>query len=117
MKFHVVNVSRRLITPQRFLLSLLPKLAVLLFSLASTHVLAAQTISGTVVDPSGAVIAGARIEITGGELTQPIVLSSDARGRFSSADLKPGNYSLRATREGFEPLVKTIDLRPPWKLS
>jgi Peptidase family M1 domain/Carboxypeptidase regulatory-like domain len=111
MKFHVVNVSRRLITPQRFLLSLLPKLAVLLFSLASTHVLAAQTISGTVVDPSGAVIAGARIEITGGELTQPIVLSSDARGRFSSADLKPGNYSLRATREGFEPLVKTIDLR------
>jgi hypothetical protein len=70
----------------------------------------ADTISGTVVDPSGAVIAGARIEITGGELTQPIVLSSDAAGKFASPDLKPGNYSLRVTWEGFEPLVKTVDL-------
>lgn len=89
----------------------LPKLALLLLCLASPAWLAAQTISGTVVDPSGAVIAGARIEITGGELTQPMVLLSDARGRFSSTDLKPGNYSVRATREGFEPLVKTIELR------
>ncbi len=110
MKSHVINVSRRQITPQRFPLSLAPKLALLLLCLASPAMLAAETISGTVIDPSGAVIAGARIEITGGELTQPIVLLSDARGRFLSADLKPGNYSLRATREGFEPMVKTIDL-------
>ena len=27
-----------------------------------------------------------------------------------SPDLKPGSYSLRVTREGFEPLVKTVDL-------
>ena len=70
----------------------------------------AETISGTVLDPSGAVIVGARIEISGGELSQPIIFSSDARGRFVSPDLKPGNYSLRVTREGFEPLVKTVDL-------
>ncbi|HEX4603640.1 MAG TPA: M1 family aminopeptidase, partial [Candidatus Angelobacter sp.] len=70
----------------------------------------AETISGTVLDPSGAVIVGARIEIAGGELSQPIVLSSNARGQFVSPDLKPGSYSLRVTREGFEPLVKTVDL-------
>jgi hypothetical protein len=73
--------------------------------------LLAQTISGTVQDSSGAVIAGARIEITGGDLPQPVVLSSDGLGTFASPDLKPGTYSLRLTRDGFEPLVKTVDLQ------
>lgn len=90
--------------------SLLPKLALLLLCVTSPVILHAETISGTVLDPSGAVIVGARIEISGGELVQPIVLSSDARGRFVSPDLKPGNYSLRVTRQGFEPLAKTVDL-------
>ena len=111
MKSYVDHVSRGLKVPQHFPAFLFLKLAFLLLCFASPALLGAEIISGTVVDPSDAVIAAARIEITGGELTQSIVLSSDARGRFSSTDLKPGNYSLRATREGFEPLVKTIDLR------
>src|SRR5262249_31462282 len=91
-------------------LSLLPKLALLLVCLTSPVLLHAETISGTVRDPSGAVIVGARIEITGGQLTQPIVLSSDAQGKFVSPELKPDTYSLRVTREGFQPAVKTVDL-------
>ena len=90
--------------------SLLPKLVLFLLCLMSPTFLHAETISGTVLDPSGAVIVGARIEISGGELSQPIIFSSDARGKFVSPDLKPGSYSLRVTREGFEPLVKTVDL-------
>lgn len=58
--------------------SCLPKLVLLLFWLASPLSVHADTVSGTVVDPSGAVIAGARIEITGGDLAQALVLSSDA---------------------------------------
>ncbi|MGB6401782.1 MAG: M1 family aminopeptidase [Candidatus Sulfotelmatobacter sp.] len=73
--------------------------------------LRAQTISGTVQDPSGAVIAGAAIEITGGDLAQPIVLASDGLGKFNSPDLKPGTYSVRVTREGFEPLIKVVNLQ------
>jgi Peptidase family M1 domain/Carboxypeptidase regulatory-like domain len=73
--------------------------------------LPAQTISGTIQDPSGAVIAAARIEITGGGLAQPAVLSSDGQGKFSSPELKPGTYSLRVTRDGFEPLTRTVDLK------
>jgi hypothetical protein len=92
------------------LFSLLPKLALLLLFLASPVFLHAETISGTLLDPSGAVIVGARIEISGGGLSQPVIFSSDARGKFVSPDLKPGNYSLRVTREGFETLVKTVDL-------
>jgi hypothetical protein len=86
------------------------RVAVFLLWLMGPTWLSAQTISGTVQDPSGAVIAGARIEITGGELTAPIVLSSDGLGKFASPGLKPGTYSLRVTREGFEPLEKTVDL-------
>jgi hypothetical protein len=87
------------------------KLALFLLCLAAPAGLHAETISGTVADQSGAVIVGARIEIIGEDLAQPVVLSSDALGQFSSPDLKPGTYSLRVTRDGFEPLVKTVDLR------
>lgn len=69
-----------------------------------------QTLSGTIQDPSGAVIVGARIEITGGDLTQPIVLTTDAVGKFTSPDLKPGTYTVKVTHDGFEPLIKTVDL-------
>jgi hypothetical protein len=87
------------------------KMALLLVCLIGTAMLHAQTISGTVEDPSGAVIAGAHIEITGGDLAQPIVLDSDGLGKFVSPDLKPGTYSVRVTREGFEPLTRTVELR------
>jgi hypothetical protein len=93
--------------------SLLPKIAVLALCLMSSVLLHAETISGKVVDPSGAVIVGARIEITGGELTQPVVLTSDGDGKFLSPDLKPGSYSLKVTQNGFEPLVKAVDLHGP----
>jgi hypothetical protein len=76
----------------------------------SPGLLHAETIFGTVLDPSGAVIVGAHIEISGEGLSQPIVISSDAQGKFVSPDLKPGNYSVRVTSEGFELLVKTVDL-------
>jgi Carboxypeptidase regulatory-like domain len=70
----------------------------------------AATISGTVKDPSGAVIAGTRIEISGGSLAEPLVLSSDGAGKFSSPDLTPGEYLVQATHDGFEPLTESITL-------
>jgi hypothetical protein len=86
-------------------------MALFLLCLIVPSGLYAQTISGTVHDPSGAVIAGARIEITGGDLTQPITLVSDGLGKFASSALKPGTYSVRVTREGFEPLIKSVNLQ------
>jgi Peptidase family M1 domain/Carboxypeptidase regulatory-like domain len=87
------------------------KMALLLLWLTAPTWLRSQTISGTVQDPSDAVIAGARIEITGANLAQPVVLSSDATGKFASPVLKPGTYSMRVLRDGFDPLVKTVDLQ------
>jgi hypothetical protein len=78
---------------------------------ASGATLSTPIISGTVKDQSGAVVADARIEITGTDLTQPIVLTADGLGNFASPDLKPGTYTLRVMRDGFEPLVKTVDVQ------
>ena len=86
------------------------------FWLPGSAGLHAATISGTVKDPSGAVIAQARIEVRGGDLAQPVVFFSDGLGRFVSPDLKAGKYSLEATRDGFEPLVKPVDLQGPVEL-
>jgi hypothetical protein len=82
----------------------------LFLGLVAPAFLFSQTISGTVQDSSGAVIAGARIEISGGELAQPVVISSDGVGNFETPDLKAGTYSLRVTKDGFEPLVKSVEL-------
>jgi len=71
----------------------------------------ADTISGTVKDPSGAVVALARIEISGGSLAQAIVLSSDSEGKFAAPDLAPGKYSVKVSKDGFEDSIATLDLK------
>src|SRR5579863_6990085 len=96
---------------RRWSFSSLPRAALFLIWLSSPTWLRSETISGTVQDPSGAVIAGARIEIAGKDLAQPIVLSSDGLGKFASPDLKKGTYTVRVSREGFELLEKTVDLQ------
>ena len=80
------------------------------FCLLISTCLYAATINGTVKDPSGAVIAGARVEITGEGLTQPVALVSDGQGKFSSPDLKPRKYTVRITHDGFEPQIENVDL-------
>jgi hypothetical protein len=72
--------------------------------------LPADTISGTVKDPSGAVVVAARIEITGGNLSQALQLVSDESGKFVAPNLTAGKYSLRIAKEGFDDLVTTVDL-------
>src|SRR3979490_280256 len=93
--------------PRRFFPLL--RIALVLLCLMAPARLFSQTLSGTIQDSSGAVIVGARIEISEGDLIQPIVLYSDSVGKFASPDLKPGRYSLRVTRNGFEPFVETVD--------
>ena len=86
------------------------KLALVLLCFLGPTCLRGETISGTIQDTSGAVITGARIEITGGNLAQPVVLLSDGLGRFVSPELKLGTYSVRVTLEGFETLARTVEL-------
>jgi hypothetical protein len=89
---------------RRLRFSPLLKLASVLLWFMGPLGLHAETSSGTIQDPSGAVIDGARIEISGGDLGQPLVLLSDGQGKFVSPDLKPATYSVRVTRDGCKDL-------------
>src|SRR5258707_15189696 len=70
----------------------------------------ADTISGTVKDPSGGVVIGARIEINRGRLVQPLGLASDESGKFVAPNLEAGKYEIPAAKEGFDDVVIDVDL-------
>jgi len=82
-----------------------------LLCLALAPHLRADTLSGTVKDPSGSVVTGARIEITGGNLTEPLILTTDESGKFSAPNLAAGKYSVHVVKEDFDELAATVDLK------
>src|SRR5579863_7615228 len=67
----------------------------------------AGSIRGTIVDPSGAAVAGARVRLTRGDQSPSQVAPpgddtlSDQNGQFSFADIAPGPFHLTITATGF----------------
>lgn len=87
-------------------------LAALLLCLGSLQgALNAQTstgqITGTITDPSGAVIAGAKVDLTNVLTQQVWSLTSNASGNFVFPDVVAGTYSLRVSKSGFETYNQT----------
>src|SRR5437588_4318987 len=64
------------------------------------------TISGTVYDQGGGVVAGASILITNLDTQQAREMKTDAVGRFYAPALNPGRYKASATSPGFEQVVQ-----------
>src|SRR5215831_9376009 len=60
-------------------------------------------ISGTVVDQSGAVIAGAKVTLAYTLNNQVREVTSGSGGEFLFTDLIPGTYSLSINASGFQP--------------
>ncbi|MGH9692271.1 MAG: carboxypeptidase-like regulatory domain-containing protein [Candidatus Acidiferrales bacterium] len=65
-------------------------------------------IAGVVVDPTGAPQMGATVLVSPEELLQisPIESLTNGHGRFSTAKLAPGTYSVKVTLAGFLPAVE-----------
>jgi len=61
-------------------------------------------LSGTVVDPNGAVVPGAEITIRNSATTIKRQTIAGDEGNFTVSLLPPGTYSVAARREGFSPL-------------
>ena len=59
------------------------------------------TVSGTVLDQSGAVVAGARVQLTGETQSTSQEALSGTDGRFSFANVAPGPFQLSVTAAGF----------------
>lgn len=62
------------------------------------------SIQGTVSDQTGAVIAGATIEVKNLDTNTTKNLSTDSGGRFVFLQLQPGNYTLTTTKQGYATL-------------
>ena len=91
MKRHVV----------RFLICLLAG-----FGVFSMHQAAAQTIlgriSGTVTDPSGATIAGAKVTVTNTDTQAARTLATDDKGFYVADNLPIGPYMVLIDHPGFK---------------
>ncbi len=65
------------------------------------------TVSGTLTDPSGAVIQGAKVTLQDEQKGYKFAATSDRDGRYLFASIPPGTYSVTAEMQGFEKTVRT----------
>jgi hypothetical protein len=59
-------------------------------------------ILGTVSDPSGAAVAGAKVVITDVQRGAERTVTTDASGEYAAPELQPGVYKVRAEAKGFK---------------
>ncbi|HEY6342738.1 MAG TPA: TonB-dependent receptor [Bryobacteraceae bacterium] len=67
---------------------------------------ATGTISGTVTDPAGAVVANAQVEVRNTETNVPYPTVTTGAGDYTVLRLPPGPYSVTVTAPGFKKLVR-----------
>ncbi len=83
-------------------LSLLVILAVTIFSAGNAYAqVSGANLSGTITDPSGAAIAGAKVTITNKATSVTRDVTTDAAGFYSVPNLLPGPYEVTAAASGF----------------
>ncbi len=65
------------------------------------------TLQGTVKDPSGAVVPGAQVTLTGQGVVSGKTATTDKSGFYRFAELLPGTYTLTVTARGFGKYVES----------
>ncbi len=63
------------------------------------------SIAGTITDPSGAVVPGAKVTIVAVATNQQRTLTTDDSGRYSSGPLRPAEYRVEVELKGFKHLI------------
>jgi hypothetical protein len=88
----------------RFVCALLVCLVALAFTVSAAFAQTSGTgaLTGTVTDPSGAVVSGATVTATSSNTNQFRTTTTDSSGVYNFALLPPGNYSVKVTAAGFK---------------
>jgi len=73
----------------------------LVLSLTAVAQLPTSTLNGTVTDPQGAVVAGAKVVIINAATGASRETTTGSDGAFAIADLTPGQYTVRVSASGF----------------
>ncbi|HTS36277.1 MAG TPA: carboxypeptidase regulatory-like domain-containing protein [Candidatus Solibacter sp.] len=104
-------------TPLRFNLKTSVTLMVLLAAACALSsiafgqtTVATGSIIGTVTDASGAVVAGAKVTITG-STGQIITITTSGQGGYSAGSLVPGAYKVRVEAKGFKTAQLPLDVK------
>ena len=73
---------------------------------------ALTSLSGTVTDPSGALVGGATVTLSNVRTGAQRQDKSDNAGRYSFSQVQPGKYKLSATAAGFtEQVLNDVELQ------
>ncbi len=72
--------------------------------------LATTSLRGTIKDPSGALVPGAKITITDKATGKSLSAVADSSGSYSFAQIIPSKYTIVATASGFGTQTKTAEL-------
>src|ERR1700731_3557438 len=87
------------------------KTGCILILLFSACILSAQgergTISGTVHDATGAVVAGAAVTVTNVNTGVPVTVVTNQAGEYVAPNLIPGDYSVTVKQPGFNTITQT----------
>ena len=85
-------------------------LLVLMFAVSSwaQTTIGTGSITGTVTDPTGAVVSGAKVVITNTGTGQALNLAANAGGAYASGPLDPGPYKVQVSAKGFSSVSETI---------
>ncbi|MGO9403127.1 MAG: carboxypeptidase-like regulatory domain-containing protein, partial [Terriglobales bacterium] len=79
----------------------------LLISSSSSFASDAGSVSGTVVDPSGAVVRAAIVMVRNSDTGVQQSRTTDGDGLYTFPVLPPGHYQIEVAAPGFKPYVKT----------
>jgi hypothetical protein len=90
--------------------SFLKRTLVFLFLLTSLALAADGSVSGTVKDPSGAVVFSLPIVVTNANTGEKIQARTGQAGDFGPISLSIGEYKLQITAPCFKPYSKVIEI-------
>jgi len=69
------------------------------------------SIVGTVTDPQGAVVSGAKVTITSTSTGQAISLTTNSAGSYNSGPLQPDSYTVQTSASGFRTTSTTVQVQ------
>jgi hypothetical protein len=92
------------------LAALLAALMLLLPGMAAAQSVVTGAVSGTVTDSSGAVIAGATINLRSNDTAAVLFATTNTTGAYQFTLLKPGSYTLEVSHTGFKQLAQATDV-------
>jgi len=85
-------------------------LCLILTCTASAQTIVTRGFSGTITDPSGAIVPEATLTLTNSSTGESFVSTSTATGGYAFSLLKPGDYTLVIKKDGFKTTSRKVSV-------